>query len=175
MYKRQLLGDVPIVTCRGRTYPVSVRWQPSRPGARLATGVTAAVSEALRRDSGDVLTFLPGVGEIRAVAGALGDIRGIDVLPLHGSLSAAEQDRALRSTRGRRVVLSTDVAESSVTVEGVGVVVDAGLARRPMYDPASGLTRLRTVLTSRASADQRAGRAGRTGPGVAYRLSLIHI
>lgn len=165
-----LLGDVPIVTCRGRTYPVSVRWQPSRPGARLATGVTAAVSEALRRDSGDVLTFLPGVGEIRAVAGALGDIRGIDVLPLHGSLSAAEQDRALRSTRGRRVVLSTDVAESSVTVEGVGVVVDAGLARRPMYDPASGLTRLRTVLTSRASADQRAGRAGRTGPGVAYRL-----
>lgn len=126
--------------------------------------------EALARDSGDVLAFLPGVGEIRETADVLGVVVGVEVLPLHGSLSAAEQDRVLRSGGGRRVVLSTDVAETSVTVEGVGVVVDAGLARRPAYDPASGLTRLRTVVTSRASAQQRAGRAGRTGPGVAYRL-----
>ena len=112
----------------------------------------------------------PGVGEIRAVTAALGDPDGVEVLPLHGSLPAAEQDRALRAGARRRVVLATDLAETSVTVEGVGVVIDAGLARRPSYDPASGLTRLRTIVASRASAEQRAGRAGRLGPGVAYRL-----
>jgi ATP-dependent helicase HrpB len=173
-----LLGGAPILTSLGRTYPVEVRWRPQRPQrpqppgrpGRLASGVAATVTEALESDWGDVLTFLPGVGEIRAVARALGEIPGVQVLPLHGSLSAAEQDRVLRSGDGRRVVLSTDVAETSVTVEGVGVVVDAGLARRPAYDPSSGLTRLRTLLTSRASADQRAGRAGRTAPGVAYRM-----
>ena len=95
---------------------------------------------------------------------------GVDVLPLHGSLPATEQDRALRAGARRRVVLATDLAETSVTVEGVGVVIDAGLARRPSYDPASGLTKLRTIVASRASAEQRAGRAGRLGPGVAYRL-----
>ena len=165
-----LLGGVPIVCSRGRTYPVELRWKtPPRPG-RLATTVAAVVNEALQRDVGDVLTFLPGVGEIRAVASALGDVTGVQVFPLHGGLSAAEQDRVLRPGSLRRVVLSTDLAETSVTVEGVGVVVDAGLARRPMYDPATGLTKLRTVTTSRASADQRSGRAGRTAPGVAYRL-----
>ena len=112
----------------------------------------------------------PGVGEIRAVTAALGDPDGVDVLPLHGSLRADEQDRALRAGARRRVVLATDLAETSVTVEGVGVVIDAGLARRPSYDPASGLTRLRTIVASRASAEQRTGRAGRLGPGVAYRL-----
>jgi ATP-dependent helicase HrpB len=165
-----LLGAAPTVTSRGRVYPVAVRWHPRRPGGRLAPAVANEIRGALERDSGDVLTFLPGVGEIRAVSAALGAISGVEVLPLHGSLSAIEQDRVLRSGRGRRVVLSTDVAETSVTVEGVGVVVDAGLARRPAYDPASGLSRLRTILASRASADQRSGRAGRTGPGVAYRL-----
>jgi ATP-dependent helicase HrpB len=165
-----LLGGAPVITSRGRTYPVEVRWHPQRQGGRPATGVAGTVRLALERHSGDVLTFLPGVGEIRAVTKTLGALPGVQVLPLHGSLSAAEQDRVLRSGDLRRVILATDVAETSVTVEGVGVVVDSGLARRPAYDPASGLTRLRTVLTSRASAEQRAGRAGRIGPGVAYRL-----
>src|SRR3984957_5028103 len=166
----ELLGGAPVVTSRGRTYPVEMRWQPLRTGGRLTPSVVAAVNGSLRADSGDVLVFLPGVGEIRGVTGALGTIAEVEILPLHGGLPAAEQDRALRPGRGRRVVLATDLAESSVTVAGVGVVVDAGLARRPAYDPASGLTRLRTVVASRASADQRAGRAGRTAAGVAYRL-----
>ena len=165
-----LLGGAPVVSSSGRTYPVAVRWVPGRTGARLVPGVAAAVRGALERESGDVLVFLPGVGEIREVSGALGSISGVEVLPLHGGLPATEQDRVLRSGGSRWVVLSTDVAESSVTVQGVGVVVDAGLSRRPAYDPASGLTRLRTLVASRASAEQRAGRAGRTTPGVAYRL-----
>jgi ATP-dependent helicase HrpB len=165
-----LLGGASVVTSVGRTYPVEVRWQPRTPGGRLTPAVSAAVRGALRRDSGDVLVFLPGVGEIRGVAAALADIAAAEVLPLHGSLPPAEQDRALRPGRTRRVVLATDLAESSVTVDGVGVVIDSGYARRPAYDPASGLTRLRTVEASRASADQRAGRAGRTAAGVVYRL-----
>jgi ATP-dependent RNA helicase HrpB len=165
-----LLGGAPVVTSTGRTYPVEVRWQPQRTGGRLTPAVATAINGALRADSGDVLVFLPGVGEIRAVAGALGTVSEVEILPLHGSLPAAEQDRALRAGGHRRVVLATDLAESSITVAGVGVVVDSGLARRPAYDPASGLTRLRTVVASRASADQRAGRAGRTAAGIAYRL-----
>jgi ATP-dependent helicase HrpB len=165
-----LLGAGPVLTCPGRQHPVEVRWAPSRPTDRLSANVTTAILRALRTDTGDVLVFVPGVGEIRAVERALGPLEQAAVLPLHGGLPAAEQDRALRVTTRRRVVLATDLAESSVTVEGVSVVIDAGLARRPSYDPASGLTRLRTVVASRASADQRAGRAGRLGPGVAYRL-----
>ena len=137
---------------------------------RLVPGVAGAVRSALASDPGDVLVFLPGAGEIRAVTGALGDPDDVDVLPLHGSLRADEQDRALRAGVRKRVVLATDLAETSVTVEGVGVVIDSGLARRPSYDPASGLTRLRTIVASRASAEQRTGRAGRLGPGIAYRL-----
>ena len=166
----QLLGGAPVVISAGRSFPVEIRWAPLRPGGRLALGVARAVGAALEVDRGDVLVFLPGVGEIRAVTAALGDPDGVDVLPLHGSLPGDEQDRALRAGPRRRVVVATDLAETSVTVEGVGVVIDAGLARRPFYDPASGLTRLRTMVASRASADQRAGRAGRLGPGVAYRL-----
>ena len=185
-----VLGGAPVVTSQGRTYPVAVRWQPRPEGGRLVPAVAAAVTAGLERDGGDVLTFLPGVGEIRAVAAALGSATGVQatgvqatgvqatgvqatgvqVVALHGTMPAADQDRALRSGPERRVILSTDLAESSVTVEGVGVVVDAGLARRPAYDPGTGLTRLRTVVASRASAEQRAGRAGRAGPGVAYRL-----
>ena len=165
-----LLGGAPVVTSAGRTFPVEIKWAPLPTGGRLAPGVAGAVRTALAADPGDVLVFLPGVGEIRAVTAALGDPDGVDVLPLHGSLPAAAQDRALRAGARRRVVLATDLAETSVTVEGVGVVIDAGLARRPSYDPASGLTKLRTMVASRASAEQRAGRAGRLGPGVAYRL-----
>ncbi len=165
-----LLGGAAVVTSAGRTFPVEIRWAPLPAGGRLVPGVAGAVRRALACDPGDVLVFLPGVGEIRAVTSALGDPDGVDVLPLHGSLRADEQDRALRAGGRRRVVLATDLAETSVTVEGVGVVIDAGLARRPAYDPAGGLTKLRTIVASRASADQRTGRAGRLGPGIAYRL-----
>jgi ATP-dependent helicase HrpB len=165
-----LLGGAPIVSSRGRTFPIDLRWMPTRPNTRLETGVASAVRHALQHDPGDVLVFLPGVGEIRATIRALADLDDVDVLPLHGTLSAAEQDRALRSGGRRRVIVSTDIAESSVTVEGASIVVDSGLARRPAFDPASGLSRVRTITTSRASADQRAGRAGRNAPGVAYRL-----
>jgi len=165
-----LVGGAPVVTSAGRTFPVEVRWAPMPRAARLAGGVAAALRRALSADAGDVLVFLPGVGEIRAAADALGQPSDVDVVPLHGGLSAADQDRALRTGPRRRIVLATDLAETSVTVEGVGVVVDAGLVRRPSYDLASGLSRLRTTPASRASADQRSGRAGRLGPGVAYRL-----
>lgn len=164
-----LLEAAPVITSAGRTFPVEVRWALMPSGARLALGVAAAVRRALAADSGDLLVFLPGVGEIRAVAGALGTPADIDVVALHGGLPAAAQDRALRVGARRRVVLATDLAETSVTVEGAGVVVDAGLVRRPYHDPASGLTRMRTAMASQASADQRAGRAGCLGPGVAYR------
>ena len=165
-----LLGGARVVTSAGRTFPVEIKWAPRLGGSRLAPSVAGAVRTALDGDRGDVLVFLPGVGEIRAVTAALGDPDGVDVVPLHGSLPAGEQDRALRAGARRRVVLATDLAETSVTVGGVGVVIDAGLVRRPFYDPATGLTRLRTMVASRASAEQRAGRAGRLGPGVAYRL-----
>ena len=165
-----LLGDAPFVSSRGRSFPIEVHWMPRRPNARLEHGVVATVNLALERDPGDVLVFLPGTREIGTVIRALGDLGGVDVLPLHGTLPAAEQDRALRAGARRRVVVATDIAESSVTVEGVSIVIDTGLARRPAFDPASGLSRLRTITTSRASADQRSGRAGRTAPGVAYRL-----
>ena len=165
-----LLGDAPFVSSRGRSFPVDLQWMPQRPDARLEHGVASAVHRALEHGPGDVLVFLPGIGEIRTTIRALGDLDGVDVLPLHGTLTAAEQDRALRAGTRRRVVVATDIAESSVTVEGVRVVIDSGLARRPAFDPASGLSRVRMITTSRASADQRAGRAGRTAPGVAYRL-----
>ncbi len=175
-----LLGgpDTPatIVSSPGRSHPVEVRWDAREPGQRLADATVSAVRVALRSDPGDVLVFLPGAAEIRRVAGLLGADRdllsAVDVRPLHGGLPADQQDAALASSTDgrRRVVLSTDIAETSLTVEGVRVVIDSGEVRRPAFDHRSGLSRLRTVPSSRASADQRAGRAGRTEPGVAYRL-----
>jgi ATP-dependent helicase HrpB len=165
-----LLGDAPIVSSRGRSFPIDLQWMPLRPSTRLEHGVATVVRHALERHPGDVLVFLPGAGEIRAAIRALAGLGGVDLLPLHGTLPSAEQDRALRAGARRRVVIATDIAESSVTVEGVAIVIDSGLARRPAFDPASGLSRVRTITTSRASADQRAGRAGRTAAGVAYRL-----
>lgn len=171
---RRALGDVPVVTSDGRRHPVDVRWLPMARTDRLEPAVAAAVRRALADEPGDVLVFLPGIGEISRVQSALADLAGagMDVLPLAGALSLAEHDAALTpSPPGRRrVVLSTDIAESSLTVAGVRVVVDAGLARVPRLDVRTGMTRLTTVATSRASADQRAGRAGRTEPGVCYRL-----
>ena len=171
--------DAPVIESAGRTYPVDVRWRPAgtagkRRSPRIEQTVGDAVRTAVREETGDVLVFLPGIGEIRRTQTALeGSLPGdVDVVPLAGALSLAEQDAALApSPPGRRrVVLSTDIAETSLTVAGVRVVVDSGLARAPRFDTRTGMTRLTTITTSRASADQRAGRAGRVEPGVCYRL-----
>ncbi|MDQ6838638.1 MAG: ATP-dependent helicase HrpB [Actinomycetota bacterium] len=166
---------VPVITSRGRLHAVEIRWQPPPPATPVVDTVARVIRSALvDHPTGDVLAFLPGVAEISRVGHALGvdNDPATELRPLHGSLPAAEQDRALAPVGpGRRkVVLCTDLAETSLTVEGVAIVVDAGLARSPRFDPATGLTRLHTGPASVASADQRAGRAGRTGPGIAYRL-----
>jgi ATP-dependent helicase HrpB len=169
-----VLGDAPTIESVGRTFPVDLRWMPMMKGTRVEQATGEAVVRALKEELGDVLVFLPGIGEIRRVEQFLTDRVGsdVDVRLLAGALSLAEQDMALMPSPigRRRVVLSTDIAESSLTVSGVRIVVDAGLARVPRHDLGSGMTRLTTVSTSRASADQRSGRAGRTEPGVAYRL-----
>ncbi len=171
-----LLGDVPVVEAAGALHPVEPVWCPPVPPVapayglrvdpRLLEHVAAVVRRAYAETAGDLLVFLPGAGEVAQVAARLGDL---DVVPLHGRLPAAAQDAALRQGSGRRVVLATAVAESSLTVPGVRAVVDAGLARVPRTDLARGLGALVTVPVSRASAHQRAGRAGREAPGRAYR------
>ncbi|MFE9179035.1 ATP-dependent helicase C-terminal domain-containing protein [Streptomyces sp. NPDC007126] len=175
----RLLGDAPVVEAPGVSYPVEVVWAPpARPvrpphGMRvdpaLLTHVASVVRRALAERDGDVLCFLPGVGEISRVAGHLGALGDVDVLQVHGRAPAAVQDAVLAPGARRRVVLATAVAESSLTVPGVRVVVDAGLAREPRVDHARGLSALTTVRASRAAARQRAGRAGREAPGVVYR------
>jgi ATP-dependent helicase HrpB len=163
-----------VIEVTGRAHPVDVRWLPRQRTDRLEDAVERAVTMALAENEGDVLVFLPGIGEIMRcrdrLAGTVGSV--VDVRPLAGALSVEEQDLALvPSPPGRRrVVLATDIAESSLTVEGVRIVIDSGLVRSPRFDPATGMTRLTTVSISRDSADQRAGRAGRTEPGVAFRL-----
>ncbi|HSE28454.1 MAG TPA: ATP-dependent helicase HrpB [Gemmatimonadales bacterium] len=166
-----LLGGAPVITSEGRAWPVETRWRPPRAGKRPAEAVAGVVREALAESEGDVLVFLPGAGEIHRVEALLADPPvSATVIPLHGALPQAEQDRALQPLATRKVVLATNVAETSLTIEGVRVVVDGGLARVPRHSPRSGMTRLETVRVSRASADQRRGRAGRTAPGVCYRL-----
>ncbi|HET7469902.1 MAG TPA: ATP-dependent helicase HrpB, partial [Gemmatimonadales bacterium] len=167
----RLLGGAPIITSAGRTFPVETRHIRFREDVRVETRVAATVRRALQDDRGDILAFLPGAAEIRRAERLLQGV-GAEVIALHGSLSHEQQDRALRpSGRGeRKVVLATSIAETSLTVAGVRVVVDGGLARVPRYSPRTGMTRLATIRVSRASADQRRGRAGRQGPGVCYRL-----
>jgi ATP-dependent helicase HrpB len=167
-----LLDGAPILTSPGRQYPVETRYRPGRPGARLEPEVAAAVRHALAEESGDLLVFLPGAAEIRRTAELLRGRVPADIIPLHGSLSAEEQDRAIRPgpPGSRKVVLSTSIAETSLTIEGVRVVIDAGLSRAPRYSPRLGMARLATARVSRASADQRRGRAARLEPGVCYRL-----
>ncbi|MEV4505344.1 ATP-dependent helicase HrpB [Streptomyces klenkii] len=178
----RLLGDAPVVTAEGVSHPVQVVWAPPERPVRPPHGmrvdpallehVAAVVRRALREREGDVLCFLPGVGEIARVAGRLGgpEALGAEVLQVHGRAPAAVQDAVLAgSSGGRRVVLATSVAESSLTVPGVRVVVDAGLAREPRTDHARGLSALTTVRASRAAGRQRAGRAGREAPGAVYR------
>lgn len=163
-----LLGDAPVITATAPTYPVAFSYLPPARGERAEACVARAVRTALSSGDGDVLAFLPGAGEIARTAGLLSSA-GVDVLPLHGRLSAAQQDNALRPRSRRRVVLATAVAESSLTVPGVRAVVDSGLARVPRVDHRRGLPGLATVRVSAAVATQRSGRAGREGPGRAYR------
>ncbi|MFG2571998.1 ATP-dependent helicase HrpB [Streptomyces sp. NPDC048481] len=175
----RLLGGAPVVEARGAVFDVEAVWAPpARPvrpphGMRVDPALLAHVASVVRRAlaerSGDVLCFLPGVGEIARVAGLLGALDGVDVLQVHGRAPAAVQDAVLAPGVRRRVVLATSVAESSLTVPGVRVVVDSGLAREPRVDHARGLSALATVRASRAAGRQRAGRAGREGPGVVYR------
>lgn len=170
-----LLGGAPVIRAEGRCYPVSIHTAERTPGADVVAEAARAVQHAVRaHPEGDVLVFLPGAGEIQRASTALQALtsEGIQILTLHGSLSSAEQDAALHpgAATVRRVILATDLAETSVTIPGVQVVIDTGLTRKPRFDPGSGLTRLVTEPIARASAEQRAGRAGRLAPGVCYRL-----
>ena len=170
----RLLGGAPVVTGSARSYPVEISYLSRDPGSNLPLAVAGAIRRALSERQGDLLVFLPGVGEIRAVASLLGKqaADGLLICPLYGDLGSDEQDLAIRpDAQGRRrVVLATSIAETSLTIEGVTTVLDSGWSRGSRFDPNSGLSRLETVRVSRASADQRAGRAGRLGPGACYRL-----
>lgn len=170
----KLLGEAPIIESEGRAFPVETRYL-SRSPARLEDDVVSAVRRAISSEPGSILVFLPGQGEIARVAERLADQAlpaNVDVVPLYGGLDPATQDRAISPAKAgrRKVVLATAIAETSITIEGVRVVIDSGVARVPRYEPDVGVTRLETVRVSRASADQRRGRAGRTEPGVCYRL-----
>jgi ATP-dependent helicase HrpB len=169
-----LLGDAPVIESQGRAFPVETRYVGRDPRARIEEQMAEAVTRALRAEAGSVLAFLPGAAEIRRTETLLKERvePNTDVVALFGALDAQTQDRAISpSPAGRRkVVLATSIAETSLTIEGVRIVVDSGLARVPRYEPDVGLTRLETVRVSRAAADQRRGRAGRTEPGVCYRL-----
>jgi ATP-dependent helicase HrpB len=173
----RLLDDAPVISSQGRMYPVDIRWsRPSQPGEFIEPRVVDGVLQALATEAGSLLVFLPGQAEIRRVHQALQDALGErpDVLlcPLHGELELSAQRAAIEPAPAglRKVVLATNIAETSLTIEGVRVVIDAGLVRVPRFDPGSGMTRLDTQRISRASATQRAGRAGRMEPGVCVRL-----
>ncbi len=163
------LLDAPLLTSAGRNYPVTIHYAMQE-NRNLVEGTTAAVRRALRETEGDILAFLPGAGEINRCRELLKDISGVDIRPLYGTLPYPEQEKAINPGQCRKVVLATNVAETSLTIEGVRVVIDSGYARQPCFNPASGLTRLEKVRISQASAEQRTGRAGRLGPGVCYRL-----
>lgn len=170
-----LLGSAPVIESKGRMFEVETRYVGRMQREPVERQMAAAIERALSEERGSVLAFLPGAAEIRRTADRLAErVRdpAIDIVQLYGALEAETQDRAIApSPAGRRkVVLATSIAETSLTIEGVRIVVDSGLARVPRYEPAVGLTRLETVRVSRASADQRRGRAGRTEPGVCYRL-----
>jgi ATP-dependent RNA helicase HrpB len=170
----QLLGGATVITGAGTSHPVSVTYlPPSAPYHEIARNMVRAIELAFHETLGDILAFLPGAGEIEMTMNRLiGRFPTTDILPLYGELSHADQDRVLRPTerRNRRIILATPIAETSITIEGIGCVIDSGFARRPRYNPATGLDRLETVRISRASAEQRRGRAGRLGPGHCYRL-----
>jgi ATP-dependent helicase HrpB len=173
-----LLGNAPVITSQGRAFPVVTSFRPPRSEQRMEEATVAAVREALTTHAGDVLVFLPGAREIRRAAALLdGSIdAAIDVWPLFGMLDARAQDAAIAPSRDgrRKVVIASAIAETSLTIEGVRVVVDSGWSRTPRYDARTGMTRLETVRVSRASADQRRGRAGRVAPGHCVRCWHEH-
>ncbi|MBB4378586.1 ATP-dependent helicase HrpB [Bradyrhizobium sp. Rc3b] len=171
----KLLGDAPVVESEGRAFPVETRYLGRKADVPIERQMADAIASALRADSGSVLAFLPGAAEIRRTQNFLSERvqdASIEIVPLFGALDAAVQDRAIApAPKGtRKVVLATSIAETSLTIEGVRIVVDSGLARVPRYEPDIGLTRLETVRAARAAVDQRRGRAGRTEPGICYRL-----
>jgi ATP-dependent helicase HrpB len=171
----KLLGDAPVVASEGRAFPVETRYVGRKPDVPLERQMADTIATALRADAGSLLAFLPGAAEIRRTQNFLEERvhdAGVDIVPLFGALDANVQDRAIApAPRGqRKVVLATSIAETSLTIEGARIVVDSGMARVPRYEPDIGLTRLETVRASRAAVDQRRGRAGRTEPGVCYRL-----
>ncbi|RXH14020.1 ATP-dependent helicase HrpB [Bradyrhizobium guangzhouense] len=171
----RLLGEAPVVESEGRAFPVETRYLGRKADAPIERQMADAIASALRADGGSVLAFLPGAAEIRRTQNFLAERvqdASIEIVPLFGALDAAVQDRAISpAPKGmRKVVLATSIAETSLTIEGVRIVVDSGLARVPRYEPDIGLTRLETVRAARAAVDQRRGRAGRTEPGVCYRL-----
>ncbi|OCW56071.1 ATP-dependent helicase HrpB [Hoeflea olei] len=169
-----LLDDCPVIESQGRSHPVELRHLDRAPSERIDSAMAAAIENLHACETGSILAFLPGQGEIRQVAARLEGRLGpsTDIQPLYGGLTSAEQDAAIRPAHvGRRkVVLATPVAESSITIDGVRIVIDSGLVRQPVYEPSTGITRLETIRAAQASADQRAGRAGRTAPGIAVRL-----
>ncbi|HML06874.1 MAG TPA: ATP-dependent helicase HrpB [Xanthobacteraceae bacterium] len=168
-----LLGDAPVIAAQGRAFPVETRYL-GRDARPIEPQMADAITQAMRADAGSLLAFLPGAAEIRRTQALLeGRLdSSCDVAALYGALAGEEQDRAIApAPPGRRkVVLATSIAETSITIEGVRIVIDCGLARVPRYEPDVGVTRLDTVRVSRAAADQRCGRAGRTEPGICYRL-----
>jgi len=171
----KLLGNAPVVASEGRAFAVETRYVGRKPDQPLERQMADTIAVALRADAGSVLAFLPGAAEIRRTQNFLEErVRdaNVDIVPLYGALDAGVQDRAIAPPpKGqRKVVLATSIAETSLTIDGVRIVVDSGMARVPRYEPDIGLTRLETVRASRAAVDQRRGRAGRTEPGVCYRL-----
>lgn len=170
----KLMGDCPVIVSEGRAYPIETRHLPREARSRMEEDMLRAIMTALRAESGSILAFLPGQAEIRRLAQMLEDKvpKDVEIAPLYGAMDRAAQDRAVLPTQAgkRKIVLATSIAETSLTIEGVRVVIDSGLARVPRFEPDLGLTRLETLRVSRAAADQRRGRAGRTEPGVCYRL-----
>src|SRR3569623_349265 len=167
-----LLGDAPVIESEGRSYPLDLRYLGRRGEARVEDEMAAAIRLALREEAGGVLAFLPGVAEIERVADRIGDLPGAPLHKLFGQFPLPAQRAAIapEPDGARKLVLATSIAETSLTLDGISAVVDSGLARRPRYDRAAGMTRLVTERASQAAATQRAGRAARQGPGVAYRL-----
>ena len=167
----QMLDDCPIITAKGRSFPVAVDHLSDMERHRIAESTCLGVRHALQETTGDILAFLPGTGEIRRCHEQLKDLSTIiDLRPLYGGLPFVDQEAAILPGKRRRVVLATNIAETSLTIEGIESIVDSGWERRPRFDAARGMTRLETVRISRASAEQRAGRAGRLKPGRCFRL-----
>ena len=175
-----LLDGAAVITSQGQAYPVEERYCGDDRDQSATARMTGVVRRALKETKGDILVFLPGAGEIRAVGDALAEtlhdraMGDISLHPLYGDLPFEEQERAILPSANRKIVLATNIAETSLTIEGVRVVIDGGLTRRLQYDPGTGMNRLVTVTVSQASARQRQGRAGRQYPGVCYRLYSYH-